>query len=88
MYNECKTRVSTVVGETEDISIEVDLQQGSGLNLFLFIIIGVLTEEIREEAPRAMLFAVNLVLQCEHYRGKTGDMEKAFGGMGSQTKKN
>jgi len=63
MYQGCKTKVSTVVGQTEVIDIEVGLHQGSALSPFLFIIIlDVITEEIQEEIPWAMLFADDLVL--------------------------
>jgi hypothetical protein len=72
MYTNCKTRVTTVVGQTEGIAIEVGLHQGSALSPFLFIIIlDVLTEEIEEESPWAMLFADDLVL-CD---GKAEIME-------------
>lgn len=73
MYRACKTRVTTVAGETEDIDIEVGLHQGSALSPFLFIIImDVITEEIEEQTPWAMLFADDLVL-CD---GNAQDVER------------
>ena len=63
MYHDCETAVVTTVGETESIKIEVGLHQGSALSPFLFILIlDIVTEEIREETPWAMLFADDLVL--------------------------
>ena len=62
-----------MVGQTEDIDIEVGLHQGSALSPFLFIVIlDVITEEIEEDTPWAMLFADDLVL-CD---GKAEDMER------------
>ena len=50
-------------GKTEGIEIGVGLHQGSALSPLLFvIIIEVITEEIEERTPWAMLFADDLVL--------------------------
>lgn len=54
-------RVVTVVRETEDISIEIDLRPGSSLTTDLFIFLYISTEEIGE-APWTTLFADDLVL--------------------------
>ena len=63
MYAGCKTSVMTSAGRTKEIQNEVGLHQGSALSPLLFvIIIDVITEEIDEGTPWAMLFADDLVL--------------------------
>ena len=63
MYAGCKTSVMTSAGKTKGIEIEVGLHQGSALSPLLFVIIlDVITEEIEEGTPWAMLFADDLVL--------------------------
>ena len=63
MYAGCKTSIMTSAGRTKEIEIEVGLHQGSALTPLLFvIIIDVITEEIDEGTPWAMLFADDLVL--------------------------
>ena len=63
MYAGCKTSVMTSAGRTKEIAIEVELHQGSALSLLLFvIIIDVITEEIDEGTPWAIMFADDLVL--------------------------
>ena len=63
MYAGCKTSVMTGAGKTKWIEIDVGLHQGSALSPLLFvIIIDVITEEIEEGTPWAMLFADDLVL--------------------------
>ena len=63
MYAGCKTSVMTSAGMTKGIEIEVGIHQGSALSPLLFvIIIDVITEEIEEGTPWAMLFADDLVL--------------------------
>ena len=63
MYAGCKTSVMTSAGKTKGIEIEAGLHQGSALSPLLFvIIIDVITEEIEEGTPWAMLLADDLVL--------------------------
>ena len=64
MYAGCKTNVITSAGKTKEIEIEVGLHQGSALSLALLFVINtdVITEEIEEGTPWAMLFADDLVL--------------------------
>ena len=55
----------TSAGDTKYIEIEVGLHQGSTISPLLFLfIIDVVTKEIEEGTPCAMLFADDLVL-CE-----------------------
>ena len=84
MYAGCKTSVMTSAGNTKGIEIEVGLHQGSSLGPLLFvIIIDVITEEIEEGTPWAVLFADELVLcvpdremmelrPCSHHSFGTG----------------
>ena len=72
MYAGCKTSVMTSAGRTKEIEIEVGLHQGSALSPQLFvIIIDVITEEIDDGTPWAMLFADDLVL-CDPGREMMG----------------
>ena len=58
MCQDSITLVSTTVGETEEIETKIDIHQGSALSRLLFIIImDVMTDDIEEETPWAMLFA-------------------------------
>ena len=57
MYAGCKTSIMTSAGKAKRIEIEVGLHQGSALSPLLFVI----TEEIEEGTPWAMLFADDLV---------------------------
>ena len=67
MYCECETSVATTVGETDGMKIDVGLHQGSRLSPFLCkLVLDVITEEIDEETPWAMLFADDLVL-CDEF---------------------
>jgi exonuclease III len=72
MYEGCSTTVRTTAGNTEEIDIKVGLHQGSALSPLLFIIVmDVITEQIKEDTPWAMLFADDLVL-CD---GRREDLE-------------
>jgi len=52
LYDGVRTRVRTVIGDTEDFSINIGLHQGSALNPFFFItIMDELTREIQDEIP-------------------------------------
>ena len=53
----------TVAGESSKFNAEVGLHQGSALSPYLFLILmDVLTERVRKEAPESMLFADHIVL--------------------------
>ena len=63
MYTGCRTKVRTVAGESSKFNVEVGLHQGSALSTYLFLILmDVLTERVRKEAPESMLFADDIVL--------------------------
>ena len=63
MYTGCRTKVRTVAGESSKFNVEVGLHQGSALSPYLFLILmDVLTERVRKEAPESMLFADDIVL--------------------------
>ena len=83
MYAGCKTSVMTSAGKTKGIEIEVGLHQGSALSPLLFVIIvDVITEEIEEGTPWAMLFVDDLVLcdpDGEMMELRLREMEKMYG---------
>lgn len=66
MYEGVSTSAQTQIGETCDLLITIGSHQDSTLNPYLFTLtLDVLTEHIRELAPRCMLFADNIVLLGE-----------------------
>jgi len=63
MYNGVRTRVTTLVGDTDDFPIDIGLHQGSALSPFLFpIVMDNLTRGIQAELPWSLLFADDIVL--------------------------
>ena len=64
MYTRCRTKVRTLAGESSKFNVEVGLHQGSALSpyFFLIVLMDVLTERVRKEAPESMLFADDIVL--------------------------
>ena len=61
MYEDCSTIVRTDSELTDKIHIEIGLHQGRALSpLLLIIIMDVITEDINEDSPWAMLFADDL----------------------------
>ena len=63
MYERVKTSVRTAGGDTEDISINIGLYQGSAINPFLFtIVMDVLTTGIQDKVPCCILFVDNIVV--------------------------
>ena len=66
MYEGSKTTVKSAAGVTEPFNVKVGLHQGSALSPLLFaIVMDVLTEHIRREAPWNMLYADDVVLLNE-----------------------
>ena len=67
MFTVCRTKVRTVAGESSKFNVEVGLHHGSALSPYLFLILmDVLTERVRKEAPESMLFVRRQ--GCGHYR--------------------
>ena len=68
MYEESETVVRCAIGTTKSFKVKVGLHQGSALSPFLFaVIMDRLTNEVRREPPRTMLFADDNVI-CEKTR--------------------
>ena len=66
MYRDVTAHVASCVGDTEGFTIGVGLHQGSALSPYLFdLIMDVLSEDVRREAPWTMLFADDIVLVSE-----------------------
>ncbi|KAK3539566.1 hypothetical protein QTP70_010279 [Hemibagrus guttatus] len=66
MYERSRTVVRCAVGQTEEFKVEVGLHQGSALSPFLFaIVMDQLSEEVRQESPWTMMFAVDIVICSE-----------------------
>ena len=65
MYAEVTSHVNSCVGTTEEFEIRVGLHQGSALSPYLFdLIMDIISEGVRRNAPWAMLFADDIVLVC------------------------
>ena len=63
IYTGCRMKVRTVAGERSTFNVEVGLHHGSALSPYLFLILmDVLTERVRKEAPESILFADDIVL--------------------------
>nr|XP_016495502.1 PREDICTED: uncharacterized protein LOC107814573 [Nicotiana tabacum] len=62
MYDETKTRVKTVEGDSEYFSFVMGLHPGSVLRPFLFaLVMDILTRHIRREVSWCMLFTADIV---------------------------
>ena len=58
MYDDSTTALMCAVGVKEGFEVKVRLHQGSALNPCLFaMVMDMMTDEIREEAPRTMMSA-------------------------------
>ncbi|MCI4382174.1 hypothetical protein PGIGA_G00260740 [Pangasianodon gigas] len=66
IYERSRTVVRCAVGQTEEFKVEVGLHQGSALSPFLFaMVMDQLSEEVRQESPRTMMFADDIVICSE-----------------------
>ncbi|XP_060184057.1 uncharacterized protein LOC132613816 isoform X1 [Lycium barbarum] len=76
MYEEAKTRVRTVGGDSEHFPVVMGLHQGSALSPFLFaLVMDRLTRQIQGEVPWCMLFADDIVLIDETRSGVNAKLE-------------
>ena len=76
MYDGATTTVRSAAGLTEEFKTGVGLHQGSALSPFLFaVIMDKLTENIRKNAPWAMLFADDIVLSKQNHRELEDDLK-------------
>ena len=66
MYDGAESNVNSCIGPTEQFTIRVGLHQGSALSPYLFdLIMDVISEGVRGNAPWDMLFADDIVLVCK-----------------------
>ncbi|XP_070032655.1 uncharacterized protein [Nicotiana tomentosiformis] len=78
MYDGAKTWVTTVGGNSKNISIVMGLHQGPSLSSFLFaLVMEVLIHHIQGEMPWSMLFTKDIVL-IDETRGCTNEMLKVW----------
>ncbi|XP_070047145.1 secreted RxLR effector protein 78-like [Nicotiana tomentosiformis] len=76
MYDDVKTRVWTVGGDSEHFPVLMGLHQGSALSPFLFALaMDVLSHHIQGEVPWCMLFADDIVLIDETRSGVNARLE-------------
>ena len=72
-----RARVRTVIGDTEDFTIQIGLYQGSVLSPFLFTtVMDELTRGIQDEIPWCMLFTDDIVLIDESREGVKTKLER------------
>nr|GEZ28542.1 retrovirus-related Pol polyprotein LINE-1 [Tanacetum cinerariifolium] len=77
MYEGAKTRVRTIVGNTEFFPVEVSLHQGSAISPYLFtLILDELSRGIQENIPWCMIFADDIVLIAESAEGLNNRLER------------
>jgi len=77
MYIGVRTRVRTLVGDTDDFPIDIGLYQGPALSPFLFtIVMDELTKGIQDEKPWCMLFVDDIVLIDETREGVNTKLER------------
>nr|XP_009761835.1 PREDICTED: uncharacterized protein LOC104213957 [Nicotiana sylvestris] len=76
MYDDDKTRVRTVGGDSDHFPVVIGLHQGSALSPFLFALaMDVLSRHIQGEVPWCMLFTDDIVLIDETRIGVNARLE-------------
>ena len=76
MYDGVRTRVRTLVRDTDDFPIDIGLHQGSAVSPFLFtIVMDELTRGIQDKIPWFMLFADDIVVIDEITEGVNTKLE-------------
>ena len=77
MYEGVRTKVRTVIGDTDNFSIDIGLHQGSALSSFLFtIVMDEFTKAIQDEIPRYMIFTNDILLIDESREGVNTKLER------------
>ncbi|GJY10408.1 ataxia telangiectasia mutated family protein [Tanacetum coccineum] len=77
MYEGAKTRVRTLVGDTEFFPVEVGLHQDSAISPYLFaLILDEISKGIQEDIPWCMIFADDIMLIAELAKGLNSRLEK------------
>lgn len=76
-YKDVNTRVRCTVGTTDAFEVKVGLHQGSALSPILFnVVMDVITEDVRDEPPRCILYADDIVLVAETRRELQRKMDR------------
>ena len=75
MYQGYKTEEYSAAEESNSIGAEVGLHQGSALSSYLFLLMDVLTEDVRKDVPGSMMFADDIVLCGDDETYTTEDLD-------------
>jgi len=77
MYDRVRTRVRTLMGDTDDFPIDISRYQGSALSPFLStIVMDELIRGIQDEIPWCLLFTNDIVLIDETKEGVNIKLER------------
>ena len=76
-FEDVRTRIRTIVGDTRNLCIDIELHQGSALSPFLFTtVMDELTRGIQDEISWCMLFADDIILIDESREGVNIKLEQ------------